>query len=66
MNSECLEVKELMALGESAELSFEQRRKMNEHLLFCPDCMCLMLQASIESGSAALGRKRIGSDSALK
>jgi hypothetical protein len=66
MNGECLEVKQLMEVDVSTELSSEQRRQMNEHLLFCPDCMCLMLQTSMESGSAALGRKRVGSNSALK
>jgi hypothetical protein len=66
MNSECLEVKELLKTGESNDLSDSQREKMNGHLLFCPDCMCLMLQTSVENGSAALGRKRVGNNPALK
>ncbi len=43
MNRECMEIKELMALYQIGKLTDEQKMHLNQHLLFCPDCMYLMV-----------------------
>jgi len=43
MNRECMEIKELMTLYQMGKLTDEQKIHLNQHLLFCPDCMYLMV-----------------------
>jgi len=45
MNRECMEVKDLLGLYHAGKLSEEQKRHMNQHLLFCPECMYDMVLA---------------------
>jgi hypothetical protein len=43
MNKECMEIQELLALYRAGKLSDEQRSRLNQHLLFCPECMYHMV-----------------------
>jgi len=43
MNRECEEIKELFALYYSGKLTDEQKAKLNQHLLFCPECVYQMV-----------------------
>jgi hypothetical protein len=47
MNHECMEIKPLMALYQTGQLSDEQRKHLNQHLLFCPDCVYQMVLAPV-------------------
>jgi hypothetical protein len=48
MNKECMEIKELLALYHTGKLSDDQKLRLNQHLLFCPECMyhMVLMQAS--------------------
>jgi hypothetical protein len=48
MNRECTEIKELLVLYYAGKLSEEQKAHLNQHLLFCPECMyhMVLMQAS--------------------
>jgi hypothetical protein len=43
MNRECEEIKELFALYYSGKLTDEQKATLNQHLLFCPECVYQMV-----------------------
>jgi hypothetical protein len=43
MNHECEEVKELISLSAADKLTEEQKKMLNEHLLFCADCVYKMI-----------------------
>ncbi len=45
MNHECIEIKQLMALYQAGKLNEEQKAHLNQHLLFCPECVYLMVLA---------------------
>src|SRR5271156_7151627 len=43
MNRECVEIKELFALYYAGKLSDDQKARLNQHLLFCPECVYQMV-----------------------